>query len=550
MFFLLMQIRLLSARNVVRDTLRRHPALALGLSLLGVGLFSLTYGAVLFVFNLMTATSVLSETVYQIFYFLFLFLLAGAVPFVASTLLHSSDYTLLFSAPLSPRAVIAAKLLDATVTNSLQFTVLGVPAIAACATALGLPRFGWLLLPLLIALFVLVPALLTALALLVALSLLGMRRLRAAITVLNALMAAAVCITIVLEAPRLNPLTKTTAITALPPDLTVSSSSAHFAPSGWFAAWLLAMAKGDGPGMMQAGMALGSILLLVGALFVTCLALGERLLSAASVAEENEGGGTVPADAFGREARWWHRLFSAPVAALILKDLKYMGRDSVLMSQLAMPLILFLVPFLLALQDPSAVSRSDMFPFASAIVGVILFMQTSILSLSLLGLESRSFWVVLTSPNGGATLLWAKFILSVLVTVGVGTALTLFSGLAFAAGITVVLIQLALVALCSVALCGLGVGISAALPRFVYENPAHRVSAWALILGFFATVGYLMATAIIFGVAWILAVRVEESQTHLIYLIGAALYLALTIIATYVPMAIGARRIEVYQWEH
>lgn len=550
MFFLLMQIRLLSARNVVRDTLRRHPALALGLSLLGVSLFSLTYGAVLFVFNLMTATSVLSETVYQIFYFLFLFLLAGAVPFVASTLLHSSDYTLLFSAPLSPRAVIAAKLLDATVTNSLQFTVLGVPAIAACATALGLPLFGWLLLPLLIALFVLVPALLTALALLVALSLLGMRRLRAAITVLNALMAAAVCITIVLEAPRLNPLAQATPLAALPPDLTVSSSSAHFAPSGWFAAWLLAMAKGDGPGMMQAGMAFGSILLLVGALFVTCLALGERLLSAASVAEENEGGGTVPADASGREARWWHRLFSAPVAALILKDFKYLGRDSVLMSQLAMPLILFLVPFLLALQDPSAVSRSDMFPFASAIVGVILFMQTSILSLSLLGLESRSFWVVLTSPNGGATLLWAKFILSVLVTVGVGTALTLFSGLAFAAGITVVLIQLALVALCSMALCGLGVGISAALPRFVYENPAHRVSAWALILGFFATVGYLMATAIIFGVTWILAVRVEESQTRLIYLIGAALYLALTVIATYVPMAIGARRIEVYQWEH
>lgn len=550
MFFLLMKIRLLSARNVVRDTLRRHPALALGLSFLGLGLFSLTYGAVLFVFSLTTATGALSETIYQIFYFLFLFLLAGAVPFVASTLLHSSDYTLLFSAPLPPRAIIAAKLLDATVTNSLQFTVLGIPAIAACATALGLPLFGWLMLPLLIALFVLVPALLTALALLLALAVLGMRRLRAAITVLNALMAAAVCITIVLEAPRLNPLSKTTPLAALSPNLAVSSPSAHLAPSGWFASWLLAMAQGEGSSMMQAGLAFGGILLLVGALFAACLALGERLLSAASVAEENEGVGTIPADASGKEARWWHRVFSAPVAALILKDFKYLGRDSVLMSQLSMPLILFLVPFLLALQDPHAVSRSDMFPFASAIIGVILFMQTSILSLSLLGLESRSFWVVLTSPNGGATLLWAKFILSVLVTVAVGAALTLFSGFAFGVGVTVILIQLALVALCSVALCGLGVGISAALPRFVYENPAHRVSAWALILGFFATVGYLMATAIIFGTAWILALRVEESQARLIYIISTTLYLALTLIATYVPMAIGSRRIEVYQWEH
>src|SRR4029453_6803652 len=104
-----------------------------------------------------------------------------------------------------------------------------------------------------------------------------------------------------------------------------------------------------------------------------------------------------------------------PIAALIVKDFKYLWRDSVLVSQLMMPLILFLVPFMLAFQDTNTPLRDELFPFAVAMIGFILFMQTSILSLSSVGLESRSFWIVLASPNGGYALLRAKFVMSVVV---------------------------------------------------------------------------------------------------------------------------------------
>ncbi|HZO89292.1 MAG TPA: hypothetical protein VFB38_13245 [Chthonomonadaceae bacterium] len=549
MFWLLMKIRLLSARNVVRDSLRRHPLLVTGLSLLGIGLFVLAYLVVFFVFAFAHDRNVLPETLYQVFYFLFLFLLAGAVPFVASTLLHSTDYTLLFSAPLPPRAVIAAKLLDATVTNSLQFTVIGLPAIVAGATVLGLPLLGWLLLPLLIGLFVLVPALLTALALLLALAVLGVQRLRSAITVLNAVMAAVICITIVLEAGHL-PL-RPGMLDASLTSLTTSSATAHHAPSSWFATALLAMARADLTGTLQAAGAFLGSGLVVFALFVGCLTLGERLLSAANVADEDSGGRALPAEAVHAEPTGWHRLFSMPVAAILLKDCKYLWRDSILLSQLAMPMILFLVPFLLLMQDTSSPLRDEMFGFAAAMTGVILFMQTSILSLSLIGMESRSFWLILTSPNTGSTPIWAKFILSSLVSCGIGVTLLLISALIFGVSAQSLLFILGLVLLCSMALCGLGVGISAALPRFIYDNPAHRVSAWALILGFFGSVGYLTATAILFLGAWLLALRLDGGQhARMIYSLSMTIFLALTGFVTFVPMVIGARRLEVYQWEH
>ncbi|MCW3055711.1 MAG: hypothetical protein JWN14_4881, partial [Chthonomonadales bacterium] len=165
MFGLMMRLRLMSGRNIVRDMWRRNALLSVAVSLFSAALFGAVFVGFLLFFGIAEKMNILGETAYQIFYFLFLFLLAGAVPFVSATLLQASDYALLYSSPLPPRAIVAAKLLDATVVNSLQFAILGVPAIFACAVAVGLPWWAWVLVPLLVMLFVLLPALLIALGL-------------------------------------------------------------------------------------------------------------------------------------------------------------------------------------------------------------------------------------------------------------------------------------------------------------------------------------------------------------------------------------------------
>jgi len=548
MFALLVKIRLLSLWNVARFTASRYKLLTAGLVILGMALFLGIYHGFRVFLTLVRTPGGTEELVYEVFYFLFLFLLAGAVPFVASTLLHSTDYLLLSAAPVRPRAVVAAKLLDATVTNSLQFTVIGVPAIAACGTALGLPASGWLVLALLILLFVLLPALVTAFGLLIALAILGMRKVRSAITAVNAIMATVVCLTIVLQASRLQ--LHQGFHYALTPTITSASPSAHYGPSGWFAWALIALAGNDAASGLRV---LGGLALLIGLLYAACMQLGGHMLSAASLAEESEGEtpAAVPVGEIQASRRGLLSIFSSPVAAIICKDLKYLLRDSILLSQLGMPVILFFVPFVLAMQESvrSLGSPVELYPFAAGMTGIIIFMQTSIISLSSIGLESRSFWLVLSSPNAGRTLLWAKFVMSTLVSAGVGLFLTLISAFVFRAPLVWSLIQCGAVVLSCAALCGMGVGISASLPRFVYDNPAHRVSIWALILGFVASMVYLILISVVFVTILLLAEQMAE-HALLIYAFGAGVFLLVTLAAALIPMVIGAQRIDIYQWEY
>jgi hypothetical protein len=114
-----------------------------------------------------------------------------------------------------------------------------------------------------------------------------------------------------------------------------------------------------------------------------------------------------------------------------------------------------------------------------------------------------------------------------------------------------VLVEIGLVGVSAAALSGLGVGLSAAFPRFTYENPAHRVSAWALVLGFFASVGYVAVSGILFATAWLVALNLPPaSEPTALYAGAAILYLAISAIAVAAPIRLGALRIEGYQWEH
>ena len=72
MFLLLMRTRLLSAKNVVQDSLKNRPLLSVGLSLLGVGLFLLVYLLFLSLFRFASRLDMLLEVSYQVFYLLLL----------------------------------------------------------------------------------------------------------------------------------------------------------------------------------------------------------------------------------------------------------------------------------------------------------------------------------------------------------------------------------------------------------------------------------------------------------------------------------------------
>jgi hypothetical protein len=93
------------------------------------------------------------------------------------------------------------------------------------------------------------------------------------------------------------------------------------------------------------------------------------------------------------------------------------------------------------------------------------------------------------------------------------------------------------------------VGISGAFPRFIYENPAHRVSAWALILGFFASSAYVFIATLILGGGWIASTMLPERAPVAIG-VAAVLFTLTSVGSAAGSMLIGAQRIGRYQWEH
>jgi ABC-2 type transport system permease protein len=322
----------------------------------------------------------------------------------------------------------------------------------------------------------------------------------------------------------------------------------HVAPSSWFVSLLLALRSAQ-IAIQPFFTYFMLILVVCSTVFALCLALGERLISAASVQEETEGAGQVT-EAYSGVSRWWYRFFSPPIAAILRKDLLYVSRDSILLSQLMMPALLFIVPFALLGRGHGLYVREELFPFACGMVAIILFMQTSILSLSSIGLENRSFWQFLASPNTGRQLLWSKFLMSTGISGGIAIVLMLFTLLVCGMdGLALLLFPMGTL-ISAAGLCGLGVGISAMFPRFIYENPAHRVSTWAMILGFFGSVGYMLITTVLFVGAVFLSNFWETPLARYAPLIALVLHLLITIYLVFVSLIFGAKRIEKYAWEH
>ncbi|MGC8668661.1 MAG: putative ABC transporter permease subunit [Chthonomonadales bacterium] len=544
--FLLIKVRILGLWNVARYHAARRPWLAACLVLAGALILTGTFVGFRTFLLLAQDDGARQDLVYEIFFLLFLFLLAGSVPFVVSTLLHSSEYLLLASAPVRWRSVIAAKLLEAAFTNSLQFSVIGLPAIAACAWALDLPPAGWMLVPILTVLFLLLPALITALLLLLALDLLGTRRVRSAIAAVNVVMASLVCLTAVVQAGHVQfHAASNLHLDALAP----GSLSARLGPSAPFAWSLVQMAQGRPASSLRELLWLGVLTML---LYAVCFQFGERLITPPAIAEAEEDRLSTGIGSPWKANRGLYRLLQLPIAGVFAKDIRYVLRDTVLLSQLAMPMVLFVVPMILGIQQSSGMlfaTPAEIYPFSVAMTGTILFMQTSILSLSSLGMEGRSFWIMMAAPVPAARALWAKFLLSTLVAAGVGCILTVLGALVFDVAWYGAALQCGAAVLVSAGLCGIGVGLSAAFPRFVYDNPAHRVSVWALILSFFASVAYVTVEGITAAVGWHLATLFPE-RSLLIYTSAGVLMIAVTAAAAGVPMAIGRLRLERYEWDY
>ncbi len=186
---------------------------------------------------------------------------------------------------------------------------------------------------------------------------------------------------------------------------------------------------------------------------------------------------------------------------------------------------------------------------ALGMVGLVVYMVTSIVGLSSVGLEGRGFWLILASPVSRARFLQAKWLGSFGLSSAIVVVLTLMAWRAFALNGTVTAGAIVVFVLACLALSGLGVGLAGIFPRFVYENPAHRASVWALVLGFVLATGYLLLCAVIVGAAY-LAVTQTGLKLEPVFIAAGMSFVLVSVLTGLIPVQMAQQRLLHYEWEN
>ena len=546
-FALLLRMRVRSGWNAVRFAPPGQRRIGIVLTAGSVLLFVV----ILFAFHsflLRTAQTAghdaLAQLIHRTVLFLFLFLLAGGVPFVSSTLLATGDLALLAAAPLRPVAIASARLLDAVLVSSGQLVVIGIPLLAAAGWALHLSAVGWAVFTVETLLLLALPVFLVAALLIVLVRLLGARRVRTVVALTSAALSVALCLLMVRELSH----GATTAAVGTSTTLSAISGAPSppppWMPSTWVADSLLALgskAPGDAavPFWLLCAVTMG--------LGVFCIALGgpvlvgERLLEG----DNSAGAGT------GKDSLWDRVLrllpLSSPARAIVAKDIRYILRDLVLLSQIGIPLILFFVPFVISGQMGSS-GKEEILLLMAGVIGTIVYMETSILSLSSVGLEGRAFWLVLCAPVSSALLVRAKWFFALLASLGLSAPLVVTACWYYAAPLLWTVGGLLGLLLVCFALCGFGVGIAGLFPRFVYDNPAHRASLSALIWGFAGATAYLIIMGLLAAGASIGAQQWPEKSIAILT-VGFSGVLVVSFMTALVPLVAAERRLHDFVWE-
>ncbi|MEO7718928.1 MAG: hypothetical protein ABIY70_22235 [Capsulimonas sp.] len=580
MFRILIRARLRMLVNSASSAPRWHKLMVVWLTLFGLLIFAtiglacaalvlLMQGAAARHGALNPAAAQLTGHVYQ---YLFFFLLAGSVPFVASSLFQDNDLPLLLTTPVSPFAVVAAKLVDSIFANSAQFMVLGVPVLIGVGWGIGLSASGWGWFIASLALLLIFTPAFTGSLLLVLARILGVKRVRFVVMAVSVALALGITLLAVagtsratqsgaLDVGRMRsaltgaatgsgtPASQWSGAQAQVQALSKgqSESGQSWLPSTWACAAAIDAAGGRplGPegrrGLLS--LALATVLMIA-----FCIAVGGKVVSSEDILEQQD------LNQVGRGIRRRQGPpppgLSPAMTGLIVKDFLYIGRDTILIGQIGTTLILFFVPFVLKWTQPSATPGEDMYgPLAMLMIALVVYMVTSIIGLSTVGLEGKGAWMVLAGPLTRRDFLVAKWIVSFVMSVAIVAVMVVIAALAFGWSVGVAALAFGIFTFACFGLSGLGVGLAGIFPRFLYDNPAHRASVWAMVLGFVLATCYvvccgLLAAGVYVGLA-------QHLLTHnALFAVAAIIFVAISLGTGYAPIALAAKRLGRYEWEH
>ncbi len=455
----------------------------------------------------------------------------------------SHDLPLLLSAPVRRRTVFIYKLLEASLSNSSMFLMLGLPVLLGFGAAHN--AAWWWYPPMLVvgAIFVLMPTSLSAMVAIIAVHVAPIRRAREVMSVALALVFLAVwsgmqLLRSSLQAEGLGGIGGLLALARA--RLLVAT------PAGWAAQAVAGVLRGEWAGA-------GLLVLLLASCTASMVLISVWLVDTIYVRgvgkEEAAALGTAPGQQKARAAAIG--LAGSPTKAALLRDVRLLRREPSQLMQIVMLAAMMVVMAFIFKRDTEGeeLSRFEaLMPFAF----VILFaaMSTVGIAARLIPLEGKAFYLTKLAPQPAMRFLSAKLFLGWML----GTTVALFGAavvtLLFGHSLVTGVAALAAASTAAVAMSGAGIVLGAYFADFDWETPKRMITVGG---GLMSAVVPLLLLGLLAGLgcASYFVVGTIAGAEQNIALFGVAF----VVVASSVAIAAGslflaARRIETMGWTY
>jgi ABC-2 type transport system permease protein len=510
-------------------------------------------------------TLLVERLMFLMFAILFVLLLFSNLVIGYTNLFRNRETSYLLSLPVSFRTILQWKFIESTLLASWAFLFLIAPLIVAYGLHRNVSWHFFVLTPLLVAMFIVLPAAAGAWISMFMARYLDRRLFQATLALLVVLVMAGVAFWLKSE-PVAEDLTETRALAVLD-QLLAKTAFTEFAllPSYWLSSGILQWADGALATAMFYGLVLLSYTLFFGHL---CFSQSGRFFYDA-VSRVNSR-----ASAFWRwswfqswrlrhrEARyteqgiervagWFSGVLNSDTRALLVKDVRLFWRDT---AQWGQTLVLFglLGVYILNLRHFSHQLTN---PFWIHLVSH-LNLGACALNLATLttrfiypqfSLEGKRIWIVGMAPVGMVRLVRTKFWLATVGSLVVTLSLILLSCWMLRLPLERMLYFAGAITLMTFTLNGLAVGLGALYPNFREEHPGKIVSGFGgtfcLVLSFVYIVASVVLLALGSPWPWMGAARAAQAPTELAW----AAFLALSLGLGWVPLRMGLKQVERFE---
>jgi ABC-2 type transport system permease protein len=479
----------------------------------------------------------------------FMILVLSNVITALSTFFLSEDLEFVVAAPVAAETVYAARLVETIVDSSWMVALLAIPLLTAYGAVYAAGPLYYLLAVGTLVPFLVIPAVLGSAVTLVLVNVFPARRTRDLLALVGLFAAAGVVVLFrFLRPERLMSPEEFSSLVDFVAVLRTPTSA--WLPSEWAAEALMSWLGGFFEWFPFAFLwSTAAMMLVVGA------GLHRRFFDA-GFTKAQEGAENREGRERSNRLDVVFRRFSPSTRVLVSKEVRVFFRDTTQWSQLILLGVLVAV----------YVYNITVLPlYTGEQVSFLLINVVSFLNLGLAGfvvaaiaarfvfpamsIEGRMMWLMRSSPIDVRTIFWSKYWVGTLPLLAVALPLIIGTNIVLEASTFILVLTSVTMIGVTFALTSLALGFGALYPNYDTENVAEIPTSFGGLLFMMSAVSYLGGVVMLeaWPVYLFLNSRFQEGQAHVSIsplLMGVAGAAILTVLATWLPLRAGMRRVQ------